>query len=75
MDLFGAGRDILNNGTSSCILDALTTIANILATFFPPPSLPLPPKSSLIQINLPIFSYHIGFVINYCFLAYLSTID
>lgn len=64
MDLFGAGRDILNNGTSSCILDALTTIANILATFFPPPPLPLSPKSSIIRINLPTFPYHIAFVIN-----------
>jgi len=42
MDLFGAVPDTLNNGISSCILDALTTIANILATLFvhhhsPPP--------------------------------------
>jgi hypothetical protein len=41
MDLFAAGRDTLNNGTSSCILDALTTIANILATFFPSCHYPL----------------------------------
>lgn len=38
MDLFGAGPDTLNNGISSCILDALTTIANILATLFSPPT-------------------------------------
>ena len=40
MDLFGAGPDTLNNGISSCILDALTTIANILATLFSPPPHP-----------------------------------
>ena len=38
MDLFGAGRDTLNNDISSCILDALTTIANILTTLFFHPS-------------------------------------
>jgi len=49
MDLFGAGPDILNNGISSCILDALTTIANILATLFSPPH-PLPYRSG-VRLN------------------------
>ena len=38
MDLFGAVRDILNNGVSSCMLNSLTTIANILAETLLPTS-------------------------------------
>jgi hypothetical protein len=42
MDLFGEVRDTLNNGTPSCLLDALTTIANILAIFVLSLTLPAP---------------------------------
>jgi hypothetical protein len=60
MDLFGEGRDTLKNGTSSCLLDALTTIANILAIFVL--SLTLPPPAYQLH-NCVYFPQIIVFVI------------
>jgi hypothetical protein len=49
MDLSGAGHDTLNNGASSCSLDSLMRIANILATFY---HTLLPTPSLLLTLSL-----------------------